>query len=76
MFNGSVEQYESAGYFPVERDSYPEDGNVYHERYEVDNGVIYVRWQQIIIPDYPSIEEQVEANSAAIIEIAAEIWGN
>lgn len=76
VFNATAEQYLSVGYKAIVQDDYPQDGKTYEMDFVVTDDTIYIHWREIEPPvPTPTIDEQVEANSAAIIDIAAELWG-
>ena len=76
-YNPSDYLYRLNGYLPVIVDPYPEDGTKPYEPVCVqENGTIYQHWQEKYLPPPPpTIEEQVEANAEAIMELAELIGG-
>ena len=75
-YNPSDYLYRLNGYKPVVEEPYPSDGNQYERYFIEENGTIYQRWrEQYLPPAPPTIEEQVEANAEAIMELAELIGG-
>lgn len=77
VFNPSDYLYRLCGWLPVVVDPIPDDNDKsYSPVYSEESGTIYQRWQaQYMPPSPPSIEEQIEANAEAIMELAELIGG-
>lgn len=78
-YNPSDYLYRLNGWSPIVKDPRPDDedgAKSYEPVYVQENGTIYQRWrEQYLPPAPPTIEEQVEANAEAIMELAELIGG-
>ena len=75
IFNPTIEQLEAAGYLPITETPYPTDGKRYNATYKQQANSIVLVWVEDTTPIEPSVEERLDEDEAAIMELAEILGG-